>query len=103
MTECASPRMPSGASSFMCPRRIFSSFGKGGKKSGGGGWPGASSGMFGGAEVNAERLCAYASSSGYGIAPAGRGQRQRVGVPAGARQGAQGCGGRVSAGVDAGR
>ena len=57
-TECASPRMPSGASSFMCPRRIFSSFGNGGKNSGGGGCPGARSGMFGGAEVKAERLCA---------------------------------------------
>ena len=63
--------MPSGASSFMCPRRIFSSFGNGGKKSGGGGWPGARSGMLGGAEVNADRLCAYARSSGYGIAAAG--------------------------------
>ena len=63
-TECVSPRMPSGASSFMCPRRIFSSFGNGGKNSGGGGCPGARSGMFGGAEVKAERLCAYASSSG---------------------------------------
>ena len=31
-------------------------------------WPGDSkSGMFGGAEVNADRLCAYARSSGYGI------------------------------------
>lgn len=67
-TECVSPRIPSGASSFMCPRRIFSSFGNGGKKSGGGGWPGARSGMFGGADVNADRLCAYARSSGYGIA-----------------------------------
>ena len=66
-TEWVSPRMPSGASSFMWPLRIFSSFGNGGKNKGGGGWPGAKSGMFGGAEVNADRLCAYARSSGYGI------------------------------------
>lgn len=59
----------------MRPRRIFSSFGNGGKKSGGGGWPGVISGMFGGAEVNADMLCAYARSSGYGIAP---GQKKSI-------------------------
>ena len=49
------------------PRRIFSSFGNGGKNNGGGGWPGTDeSGILGGAEVNALRLCAYARSSGYG-------------------------------------
>lgn len=86
-TECVSPRMPSGASSFMWPLRIFSSFGNGGKNNGGGGWPGARSGMFGGAEVNAERLCAYARSSGYGMAAVVSGNRS----------------GNASAGAQAGR
>ena len=63
-TECVSPSGPSDSSLFIRPRRIFSSFGNGGKKSGGGGWPGIISGMLGGAEVNADRLCAYARSSG---------------------------------------
>ena len=70
-TECVSPKGPRGSSALRCPRRIFSSLGKGGKKRGGGGWPGKErSGKFGGAEVNALKLCAYARSSGYGIAPA---------------------------------
>jgi hypothetical protein len=70
-TECVSPNGPRGSSALRCPLRIFSSFGKGGKKRCGGGWPGNErSGKLGGAEVNALRLCAYARSSGYGIAPA---------------------------------
>jgi len=70
-TECVSPKGPRGSSALRCPRRIFSSLGKGGKKRGGGGWPGKErSGKLGGAEVNALKLCAYARSSGYGIAPA---------------------------------
>jgi len=36
-TEWVSPRNPRGASALSLPRRIFSSFGKGGKNSGGGG------------------------------------------------------------------
>ena len=68
--ECVSPKGPSGSSALRCPRRIFSSLGKGGKKRGGGGWPGKErSGKLGGADVNALKLCAYARSSGYGIAP----------------------------------
>lgn len=64
-TGCVSPNNANGASAFIRPRRIFSSLGKGGKKSGGGGWPGSvMSGMLGGADVKAERLWAYASSSG---------------------------------------
>jgi len=70
-TECVSPKGPRGSSALRRPRRIFSSLGKGGKKRGGGGWPGKErSGKLGGAEVNALKLCAYARSSGYGIAPA---------------------------------
>jgi hypothetical protein len=58
-TEWVSPNGPRGSSELRCPRRIFSSFGKGGKKSGGVGWPGKErSGKLGGAEVNALRLCA---------------------------------------------
>lgn len=58
-TVCVSPNRPSGASAFKRPLRIFSSLGNGGKNRGGGGWPGSErSGMFGGAEVNALRLCA---------------------------------------------
>lgn len=69
-TECVSPKGPRGSSALRCPRRIFSSLGKGGKKRGGGGWPGKDrSGKLGGADVNALKLCAYARSSGYGIAP----------------------------------
>lgn len=64
-TEWVSPKRPSGASALRRPRRIFSSLGNGGKKSGGGGCPGSMrSGIFGGADVNALRLCAYARSSG---------------------------------------
>jgi len=67
-TEWVSPRRPRGASALSRPLRIFSSLGNGGKNKGGGGWPGSvKSGMFGGADVNALRLCAYARSSGYGI------------------------------------
>src|SRR5216684_3563595 len=36
-TEWVSPNGPRGSSELRCPRRIFSSFGKGGKKSGGAG------------------------------------------------------------------
>ena len=39
-TECVSPRIPRGASALSLPRRIFSSLGNGGKKSGGGSCPG---------------------------------------------------------------
>jgi len=57
--ECVSPKSPRGASALSRPRRIFSSFGNGGKNSGGGGCPGSvRSGMLGGADVNALRLCA---------------------------------------------
>lgn len=72
-TECVSPTFPRGASALSRPRRIFSSFGNGGKNRGGGGWPGMfKSGMFGGADVKALRLWAYARSSGYGMAAASR-------------------------------
>lgn len=58
-TECVSPKIPRGASALSRPRRIFSSLGKGGKNKGGGGWPGrVKSGILGGADVNALRLCA---------------------------------------------
>lgn len=58
-TECDSPKVPNGASALRRPRLIFSSLGNGGKKRGGGGWPGSvTSDIFGGAEVNALRLCA---------------------------------------------
>ena len=66
-TGCSSPRMPNGASAFSRPRRIFSSLGKGGKNSGGGGIPGMDmSGIFGGADEKALILWAYCRSSGYG-------------------------------------
>ena len=81
-TEWVSPNRPKGSSALRCPRRIFSSFGKGGKNSGGGGWPGIDiSGIWGGADVNALRLCAYASNSGYGSAA-----RERTKAPFSSRQ-----------------
>lgn len=67
-TECVSPNKPKGASALRWPRRIFSSFGNGGKNKGGGGCPGRlRSGILGGADVKALMLCAYARSSGYGM------------------------------------